>query len=167
MKFQSTLPQGERPYVGSHTIYQCHISIHAPTRGATRRLSLDELVYLISIHAPTRGATGLHWRNGKEKIFQSTLPQGERPPSAQSFTHLGVFQSTLPQGERLAAMPYTPTIADFNPRSHKGSDAYADRNNNRCVNFNPRSHKGSDGTQLEWGEIPVISIHAPTRGATA
>ena len=34
------------------------ISIHAPTRGATLKLSLNPLQgVIISIHAPTRGAT--------------------------------------------------------------------------------------------------------------
>ena len=34
------------------------ISIHAPTRGATRRGGQLRYIVYISIHAPTRGATG-------------------------------------------------------------------------------------------------------------
>ena len=33
------------------------ISIHAPTRGATKDIEVDMLSSKISIHAPTRGAT--------------------------------------------------------------------------------------------------------------
>ena len=33
------------------------ISIHAPTRGATQHTSAAITLYFISIHAPTRGAT--------------------------------------------------------------------------------------------------------------
>ena len=36
------------------------ISIHAPTRGATRKLERDSESNKISIHAPTRGATRCH-----------------------------------------------------------------------------------------------------------
>ena len=55
--FQSTLPRGERR---SRSVYSlCHyaISIHAPTRGATRCSYKLTNMSLISIHAPTRGAT--------------------------------------------------------------------------------------------------------------
>ena len=85
------------------SIYLLHIvSIHAPTRGATKPTRCVRLLsrcfnprshegsdclnprdvlnyYLVSIHAPTRGATTkkpmlgfLHF------LFQSTLPRGER-----------------------------------------------------------------------------------------
>ena len=33
-------------------------------------------------------------------------------------------------------------------------------------NFNPRSYKRSDGGASVAGQMAVISIHAPTRGAT-
>ena len=57
----------------------------------------------------------------------------------------GVFQSTLPRGERPASL-----------QEDWGSS-----------NFNPRSHEGSDENWLDiLGELKIISIHAPTRGAT-
>ena len=76
--FQSTLPRGERPTKGwgkdmflyfnprSHegsdivtktTGADRPISIHAPTRGATRDIAGKLAFLIISIHAPTRGAT--------------------------------------------------------------------------------------------------------------
>ena len=33
------------------------VSIHAPTRGATQMLGINQDVQIVSIHAPTRGAT--------------------------------------------------------------------------------------------------------------
>ena len=79
IEFQSTLPHGERhrqryirdaisnfnprSHTGSdHTqplghLIHISISIHAPTRGATSKISLFIFVHFISIHAPTRGAT--------------------------------------------------------------------------------------------------------------
>ena len=54
----------------------------------------------------------------------------------------------------------------FNPRSHEGSDGCYNLNNFFWQNFNPRSHEGSD--RVFFCQLPnlVISIHAPTRGAT-
>ena len=80
--FQSTLPREERPLSNelkssiryfnprSHErsdVKFLHgdgfvlISIHAPTRGATRLLAIIHQLLFISIHAPTRGAT-YHYR---------------------------------------------------------------------------------------------------------
>ena len=80
----------------------------------------------------------------KSPRFQSTLPQGERPGAASETGGHGLFQSTLPQGERLRSVRHHFRHPDFNPRSHKGSDA---------------------GISITW-TIKMISIHAPTRGAT-
>ena len=78
--FQSTLPREERRYphglqsllfhnfnprshersdipAGSFHCCLHYISIHAPTRGATIKLTTISRIWMISIHAPTRGAT--------------------------------------------------------------------------------------------------------------
>ena len=55
--FQSTLPREERPRALLIYIPDYTISIHAPTRGATKSTALLKLIRKISIHAPTRGAT--------------------------------------------------------------------------------------------------------------
>ena len=78
---------------------------------------------LISIHAPTRGAT-------KRRDFSRH-------------------------------------VKNFNPRSHKGSDANPDPKFLAFSYFNPRSHKGSDKLDEDINGEHEISIHAPTRGATA
>ena len=54
------------------------------------------------------------------------------------------FQSTLPRRERLMSVSAHLTHPDFNPRSHEGSDEPV----------------------LIYDFCPVISIHAPTKGAT-
>ena len=98
--FQSTLPHGERRFgsrrnpkflsfnprshmgsdaKGRQYVELYDVSIHAPTWGATlpaRLVSYDEEV---SIHAPTWGATLTPFTSANaEKMFQSTLPHGER-----------------------------------------------------------------------------------------
>ena len=77
--FQSTLPRGERRQV-VHILEECKfISIHAPARGATTVQTSRCLIPQISIHAPARGATESRpSRISRQKLFQSTLPRGER-----------------------------------------------------------------------------------------
>ena len=77
---------------------------------------------------------------------------------------------------------------DFNPRSHERSDSltlillenthlfqstlpreerrYCNSVNKICINFNPRSHERSDDYCENNPNHIIISIHAPTRGAT-
>ena len=143
---QSTPPRGGRPPASSHSASSRkgfnprphaggdggpsreaehpEVSIHAPTRGATRhdaeivfdmtkfqstpprggrpaRSSVRSPVQGVSIHAPTRGAT---------------RPDPSSPPR-------GAFQSTPPRGGR-RRRPEAREGADscFNPRPHAGGD---------------------------------------------
>ena len=166
--FQSTLPRGERliaptrggqqnndfnprshegsdHVAGLHRDTHAHISIHAPTRGATQtapwRVAPDDFnprshegsdqlesgrgrIIGISIHAPTRGAT-----------------------QTASFTRLSslAFQSTLPRGERLA--PLDEVRHDLGISIHAPT-------------------RGATVLQIVVAHFQLISIHAPTRGAT-
>ena len=76
--FQSTLPRGERPYLPCVCSRGFLISIHTPTRGATRKSYTKVLSFKISIHTPTRGATTFFADIVTVFLFQSTLPRGER-----------------------------------------------------------------------------------------
>ena len=169
MRFQSTLPRGERRRNAGEPGKVFIISIHAPARGATHSgITLD-----ISIH-----------------LFQSTLPRGERrygsasnpadtdyfnprsregsdkprkprihainyfnPRSREGSDHVGfqhalailLFQSTLPRGERLDYMNDKVILkSNFNPRSREGSDCNCTTVHKSDRNFNPRSREGSD-----------------------
>ena len=120
------------------------ISIHAPTRGATRHFFQHQIRNGISIHAPTRGATS----------FSHLL------------SHLVQFQSTLPQGERLLINTISSYPTYFNPRSHKGSDADGTV---RAKTTKISIHAPTRGATVDSSVVAalcVISIHAPTRGAT-
>ena len=146
-----------------------NISIHAPTRGATIKAGEISSDFTISIHAPTRGATSCTLtRRMSLLLFQSTLPRGERQPRKFTGSQFQTFQSTLPRGERRQQdLCITGSIVYFNPRSHEGSDWDILRKIlNRCY-FNPRSHEGSDLFYCLFPGDAKISIHAPTRGATA
>ena len=100
---------------------------------------------LISIHAPTRGATILCNHRGLVFGFQSTLPREERLSFPCNISFHLIFQSTLPREERQTMRKLT--IAE--------------------LNFNPRSHERSDPMVKKFLLMKMISIHAPTRGATS
>ena len=55
--FQSTRPRGARPERHTALDDARHVSIHAPTRGATFLHAISANLRIVSIHAPTRGAT--------------------------------------------------------------------------------------------------------------
>ena len=143
------------------------ISIHAPTRGATVCIPLNDAIRFISIHAPTRGATrwfifgcipGLNFnpRSYKRSDMQAHDENMEflnfNPRSYKrsdfaisiNFHYVHRFQSTLLQEERRKLQVF-------------GIPSYY---------FNPRSYKRSDKDLTKAGKILSISIHAPTRGAT-
>ena len=142
------------------------ISIHAPTRGATdSRICVIDCVHfnprshkgsdvmnpaydvltVISIHAPTRGATQVSTISHRTERFQSTLPQGERQTSPSVPLYIREFQSTLPQGERHKENKEDVTMSEFQSTLPQGE----------------RRTMGKRTTTTT-----MISIHAPTRGAT-
>ena len=165
------------------------ISIHAPTRGATFSCAFNSALTLISIHAPTRGATEKYNALQIGLEFQSTLPHGERPRFFHDYiyhkaisihaptrgatvlfinnTKCFEFQSTLPHGERRLSYWNVNNPATFQSTLPHGERHCTGGQNNRPVYFNPRSHTGSDFFIKEYSQYYNISIHAPTRGATA
>ena len=99
------------------------ISIHAPTRGATYKGTQDNRTYAISIHAPTRGATVRGEIKGAAVIFQFTHPQGVRQGNTVFCNPPYGFQFTHPQGVRLGTIKGDRRKGNFNSRTHKGCDS--------------------------------------------
>ena len=56
---------------------------------------------------------------------------------------------------------------NFNPHSHEGSDWISSSFSLQKLNFNPHSHEGSDHLSYRVNPLHIISIHTPTKGATA
>ena len=145
-RFQSTLPQGERPFksldFSSHFSFQSTL----PQGERLSDVALGVPIIAISIHAPTRGATytaslpppppsdfNPRSHKGSDLYIFLTVPVLRRisihAPTRGATTRNGltmkavIFQSTLPQGERQERNVAEFNIYDnFNPRSHKGSD---------------------------------------------
>ena len=100
--FQSTRPRGARLYIIDKYLHHEDVSIHAPTRGATREVAGQDTKILVSIHAPTRGATkttGFYAVDRKK--FQSTRPRGARHAHYSDNQQVVGFQSTRPRGAKL------------------------------------------------------------------
>ena len=87
LRFQSTLPRGERRTVTIADRDGNKISIHAPARGATPFGRIFRLFAAISIHAPARGATSI-----LSKIHPMFLTISHNASSFSSFP----FHSFLP-----------------------------------------------------------------------
>ena len=129
-----------------HRVLWWKISIHAPTRGAT--LTNQKCCFIVKNFNP-RSHEGSDCPDRRYRLFrlrfQSTLPRGERRTKGGTYVVEIRFQSTLPRGERPNPFCFFSVFINFNPRSHEGSDNML---HTPCVR-------------------DVISIHAPTRGATA
>ena len=130
--------------VNVHLHAHLEVSIHAPTRGATRTISVKVRNFLFQSTLPHGERPSASWtcitttsfnprsHTGSDfhifalvetnKQFQSTLPHGERLPCWCSWVHISMFQSTLPHGERLSKIAIISPGMCFNPRSHTGSD---------------------------------------------
>ena len=144
--FQSTHPHGVRlhPRVSPSTILWFQ-STHP--HGVRLSHTLSFILFCVSIHAPTRGATGPLYRNPFLRCcFNPRTHTGCDSNQAHSMISYAWFQSTHPHGVRHRSSPC---------RSISWGS------------FNPRTHTGCDLTNLTfWVVDYMVSIHAPTRGAT-
>ena len=167
------------------------ISIHAPPRGATRRVAGSSRPRRISIHAPPRGATCSSMPGCfLPTLFQFTPLREGRRFSLSSASVPAPFQFTpLREGRRV--FPIIVAFSSyFNSRpSARGDRSSSCRPSSAALYFNSRpsargdgtrrvlgvlesyfnsrpSARGDDGVRLVLAVRP-ISIHAPPRGATA
>ena len=144
LEFQSTHPRGVRLPGRQFFGLQRMISIHAPSWGATLNRKGMTPHGPISIHAPSWGATDNPAADRAHFIFQSTHPRGVRRTSTRS-----AFSKM-----------------NFNPRTLVGCDWGSSSGNRRKKNFNPRTLVGCDIQLCFIKIISIISIHAPSWGAT-
>ena len=121
--FQFTRPQGARPKPDKQAVNQ-HVSIHAPTRGATCGVIVV--------------------REERES-----------------------FNSRAHKGRDYRCCFYSLHSDSFNSRAHKGRDSLILRRNIKFFVFQFTRPQGARLTRAIQDEnISVVSIHAPTRGAT-
>ena len=147
----------------------CIISIHAPTKGATLmpKKSIDTLAK-ISIHAPTKGATtSIAASNCELMIISIHAPtKGATICSIPYSLFLRISIHAPTKGATCPYLQMCTHLFHFNPRSHEGSDLISSSLSVLIKVFQstlPRRERlnGINATQSE-----LISIHAPTKGAT-
>ena len=143
--FQSTHPHGVRRHCKNFRFSKFKFQSTHPHGVRRYSVSYFKVVLMVSIHAPTRGATipGINyliiW------MFQSTHPHGVRQSTLILSTVGTKFQSTHPHGVRQQETTLSPGT---------------------YICFNPRTHTGCDFVVILFNRRIVVSIHAPTRGAT-
>ena len=143
--FQSTRPCGARHEQIEKGKGKQKVSIHAPMRGATRRVVFRNPREAVSIHAPMRGATRLKYFYRFFCLFQSTRPCGARQltgiydtPALIVSIHApmrgatplirDIFYSVLVsihapmRGATFLCSFLYLTMSCFNPRAHAGRD---------------------------------------------
>ena len=170
-------------------IQAAEVSIHAPTRGATRVLVYDDANPTVSIHAPTRGATAQGGAGLPRGVFRSTppregrlahlllvnrtaivsihaptrgatwLPQEPRHSDKVSI-HAPTRGATLVKESRISFMP---SFRSTPPREGRQAKR---RWPSLVSRFDPRPHARGDRRPAHVSGDEVVSIHAPTRGAT-
>ena len=143
-RFQSTLPRGERRIYSS--CYGIHWYFNPRSHEGSDSTKFSTLKYRsISIHAPTRGATrtsaGTDYRTGD---FNPRSHEGSDTSMSGLEDGAINFNPRSHEGSDRKSISTPCKRYYFNPRSHEGSDTKSSTSSMDEVNFNPRSHEGSD-----------------------
>ena len=109
----------EREFSGSPAGW---VSIHAPTRGATSRISPPTISRPVSIHAPTRGATAPtpHCRSWEGVSIHAPTRGATHPPCEEG--RAASFRSTPPREGRPLTGSGRSAYSSFDPRPHARGD---------------------------------------------
>ena len=166
--FQSTRPRGARPVTPQCNVSSASVSIHAPTRGATRHLPEIRAPGRVSIHAPTRGATP---RTTSSKIqpipFQSTRPRGARRMAYIGWRRGDEVSIHAPTrgATNVIQLNRTGAVVSIHAPTRGATRVGRKRVRRKIVSI----HAPTRGATLQlngWHRVGAVSIHAPTRGAT-
>ena len=125
--------------------YKGRVSIHAPTRGATRLCCICLVAHSVSIHAPTRGATNYLHCQSTHSMFQFTHPRGVRPVDTSSDDD--ILDVSIHAPTRGATQSGLGTLCGY------------------VVSIHAPTRGATESGDFSLDSLGV-SIHAPTRGAT-
>jgi len=165
--FQSTRPRGAR-----HKTYNeflpAYLFQSTRPRGARRRPPYRGVLHGCFNPRAHAGRDGGEEGELSESLkFQSTRPRGARLLILRHTLRLCPFQSTRPRGARLAAAIRFRQSTSFQSTRPRGARRIARRRISASTGFNPRAHAGRDQIHARHTRRAHVSIHAPTRGATA
>ena len=166
--FQSTHPHGVRPKRSTNVLKEFSFNPRTHT-GCDHFFDSFLCTISVSIHAPTRGATRETDRYILYRWFQSTHPHGVRLTSSVASSVLSEFQSTHPHGVRLQTNGNVFVTKVFQSTHPHGV--------RRCMaishlllstwfqSTHPHGVRRSQLCLIRALAL-IVSIHAPTRGAT-
>ena len=119
--FQSTLPRGERPDT-IEASFQNLSSFNPRSRAGSDDLTKIHLVFTgwFQSTLPRGERQKIHPTKRTCVKFQSTLPRGERRCTASSPASRLMFQSTLPRGERRVVPSDQPNMSRFQSTLPRG-----------------------------------------------
>ena len=168
-EFQSTLPRGERPKSGLRT--EIRVGYFNPrSHGGSDPLANFFQTPLHDFNPRSHGGSDkcIPVFMTQVSIFQSTLPRGERLTAFRhKFIWVWISIHAPTGGATIYGRLHHVSTGDFNPRSHGGSDADIFIKSAGLSPFQstlPRGERQFTGWQMN-GRF-IISIHAPTGGAT-
>ena len=166
--FQSTRPRGARREYLRIRGNRSRVSIHAPARGATRCRRVPRAPPSFQSTRP-RGARLFAGVNGPSaRMFQSTRPRGARRILRAPATGSRAVSIHAPaRGATMPGLFDALEVACFNPRAREGRDSPRVALSTSATCFNPRAREGRDPEVVDVLQaVPLVSIHAPARGAT-
>ena len=120
----------------------------------------------ISIHAPSWGATPHSMDALIGKSFQSTRPRGARRGLSLKSRRKSYFNPRALVGRDIKYNNYVQDLKHFNPRALVGRDNKLPPSSTSSGHFNPRALVGRDINFTKSQTFCIISIHAPSWGAT-
>ena len=126
-----------------------HISIHALTRSATRRIHRFQWSVDISIHALTRSATSnAICEREKTLISIHALTRSATSYSPGTDRYHAYFNPRT--HEECDGLVFNNLLCgcDFNPRTHEECDYQTSRLMSAALHFNPRTHEECDDVDV-------------------
>ena len=146
-QFQSTRPRGARRHSQARGRIRLRGFNPRAHEGRDADLNRPRAWVAVSIHAPTRGATSLTRAPSRAvTCFNPRAHEGRDVSGAMTIAASDLFQSTRPRGARPRASGVLGPRHGFQSTRPRGA---------RHESQGARHH------------LVVVSIHAPTRGATA
>ena len=142
------------------------VSIHAPTRGATPILSVPLLITSFN----SRAHEGRDTRRNNETLpshcFNSRAHEGRDFVHRHDFADGYRFNSRAHEGRDTYDDDHVPTTCMFQFTRPRGARRRKSASRDSRLCFNSRAHEGRDPRAAHGDGRIIVSIHAPTRGAT-
>ena len=167
IRFQSTLPVGERPRAGSAPVTGSRFQSTLPVGGATQTARRPFRLIQISIHAPRGGSDSGVFQLVPVNLISIHAPRGGSDSSKFSpRRNTKHFNPRSPWGERLDPVPVPPAFFGFQSTLPVGGATPCQRRfffQDWISIHAPRG--GSDPLPPSSGAGERISIHAPRGGS--